>query len=31
MRMEELTYIAAEAKNAMFAEIGLTRSDIFFA
>ncbi len=31
MRMEELTYTAAEAKKAMFAETSLTKSDIFFA
>ncbi len=30
MRMGELTYTAAEAKKATFAEIGLTRSDISF-
>ena len=31
MRMGELTYTAAEAKKATFAETGLTRSDISFA
>ena len=31
MTMVELTYTAAEAKNATFAETGLTRSDISFA
>ncbi len=31
IRMGELTYTAAEAKKVMFAEIGLTRSDISFA
>ena len=31
MRIEELIYIAAEAKKAMFAETGLTKSDILFA
>ncbi len=31
MRMWELTYTAAEAKKATFAETGLTRSDISFA
>ncbi len=31
MRMGELTYKAAEAKKATFAETGLTRSDISFA
>ncbi len=31
MRIGELTYTAAEAKKAKFAETGLTRSDILFA
>ncbi len=31
MRMRKLTYTAAEAKKATFAEISLTRSDISFA
>ncbi len=31
MKMRELTYQAAEAKTATFAETGLTRSDISFA
>ncbi len=31
MKMGELTYTAAEAKNATFAETGLRRSDISFA
>ena len=31
MRMGELTYIVADARNVMFAEKGLTRSDISFA
>ncbi len=31
IRMGELTYTAAEAKKATFAETGLTRSDISFA
>ena len=31
MRMGELTYTAAEAKKATFAETGLTRWDIYFA
>lgn len=30
MRMEELTYTAAEAKKATLSETGLTRSDISF-
>lgn len=31
MRISELTYTAAKAKKATFAETGLTRSDITFA
>ncbi len=31
MKMGELTYTAAEAKKATFAETGLMRSDISFA
>ncbi len=31
IRIEELTYTAIEAKKAIFAEIGLTRSGISFA
>ncbi len=31
MRMGELTYTAAEAKKATFAETGITRLDISFA
>ena len=31
MRMGKLSYTAAEAKKATFAETGLTRSDISFA
>lgn len=31
MRMGKLTYMVVEIKKAIFAETGLTRSDIFFA